>query len=241
MNEEQLRKLRQFYHSLLGQKRLFDGISGTTDHYPVMILEREIQQLLSEFPDIVPQLNIHEFHSLSHGRRSYYDANGIKAYLNMVMGRLEIEIEQTTTSPVTEKKEFYFITNGDLRKIIARDYQEIQRAYISECWKSVIILCGSVIEAILTDVLLSNETNAKKAKSSPNKPDITRWDLSDLIKVSVELCVVGSGVEKLSHSIREYRNLVHPGNEIRNKLMFDAEEARIAVEVLNIVHRDLAK
>jgi len=64
------------------------------------------------------------------------------------------------------------------------------------------------------------------------------WDLSNLIDVAVELSLVFAGVEKLSHSIREYGNLVHPGNELRNKLCFDAEEATIAIEVLNIVQRD---
>ena len=135
-------------------------------------------------------------------------------------------------TPVTEKREFAFINDLNLRDIVERDYSEIQKAYISHCWKSVIILSGGAIEAILTDLLLANETSAKSAKSASNKPDITRWDLSNLIDVSVELKLVSAGVEKLSHPIREYRNLVHPGNEVRNQLKFDAEEAKIALEVL---------
>ena len=103
------------------------------------------------------------------------------------------------------------------------------------------ILCGGAIEAILTDLIATHKSRAKSAKSAPNKPDITHWDLSDLINVVVELDLISSGVEKLSHSLREYRNLVHPGNEIRKGLTFDAEEARIAVELLNIVHRDLSE
>jgi hypothetical protein len=35
------------------------------------------------------------------------------------------------------------------------------------------------------------------------------------------------------------RNLVHPGNELRQKLAFGHEEARIALEVLNMVDREL--
>lgn len=89
-------------------------------------------------------------------------------------------------------------------------------------------------------MLKSDEANARSTKSSPKEPDIMKWDFSQLIEVAVELKLVSSSVQKLSHSLREYRNLVHPGNELRNKLRFDSEEAKIAIEVLNIVHRDLS-
>jgi hypothetical protein len=144
------------------------------------------------------------------------------------------------TVPVVLTREFCFVKDPELRKILERDYQEIQRAYNARCWKSVIIISGGAIEAILTDLLLQNESRAKAVTKAPKQPDLTRWDLSDLINVSVELGLASHAIEKLSHSVREYRNLVHPGNEIRNKLTFDAEEAKIALEVLHIVHRELS-
>ena len=149
-------------------------------------------------------------------------------------------VEQPTDTPVTEKRLFGFITDSSLREIIERDYSEIQRAYIAQCWKSVIILSGGTIEAILTDLLITNKTAALAAESAPKETNITQWNLSQLIQVAVELQLVSTSIEKLSHSLREYRNLVHPGNELRNDLRFDAEEARIAIEVLNIVQRDLS-
>ena len=63
--------------------------------------------------------------------------------------------------------------------------------------------------------------------------------LKTLIDVSVELKLVSAGVEKLSNPVREYRNLIHPGNEIRSGLTFGAEEAKIALEILHMLHRDL--
>ena len=124
--------------------------------------------------------------------------------------------EQAT--PVTQIREFGFINDPALKQCIERDYAEIQRAFIAQCWKSVIILSGGIIEAILTDLLLHNSVRAAGAVNTPKQHDSTRWDLADLIKVAVELDLVSAGVEKLSHSVREYRNLVHPGNELRNKL-----------------------
>jgi hypothetical protein len=114
-----------------------------------------------------------------------------------------------------------------------------QRAYVANCWKSVIILAGGAIEALLLDALSSDIAKAKAASSAPNKADLTKWDLADLINVAVEIHVVPNSVDKLSHSVRQYRNLVHPGNELRQRLTFDHEEARIAFEVLNMVDREL--
>jgi hypothetical protein len=92
-----------------------------------------------------------------------------------------------------------------------------------------VLACG---QRVLSDRLLG------AAKAPKGKSDITTWDLGHVINVSVELGLVSSSIDKLSHSVREYRNLIHPGNEMRNRLTFDTEEARIALEVLNMVHRD---
>ena len=245
MDSDKLNKLRAFYHSLLEQQRVLTGLDlkGAINiaKASVIPLVSEFAQLNREFPDIVQPFHIGQYRTFSHDGKEYYNYAGVLSYAAMALGRLKIYIEQPSGTPITEIRQFAFINDDNIRKIVDRDYDEIQRAYISKCWKSVIILCGGTIEAILTDLLICRDTVAKQAKSAPNKPDISRWDLSELINVAVELKLVTEGVEKLSHPIREYRNLVHPGNEIRSNLRFDAEEARISLEVLNILHRDLSK
>jgi hypothetical protein len=233
MNDKQIRRLRQFYQSLKGQQRVLDN-AIRIDNTSVRVVADEFKQIQQEFPGLLPPFNVQEFHN---GRS--YELQGIRTYIAIALGRLKGEIDDSSTTPVTEQRDFTFIHDSNLRYILERDFYEIQRAFISQCWKSVIILCGGAIEAILTDLLLANSPQAQTNSKAPSKPDITRWDLSDLIKVSVDLDLVSPGVDKLSHSLREYRNLVHPGNEIRKNLTFDAEEAKIALEVLNIVYRDL--
>ncbi len=239
MNQEQNKKLRSYYHSLVGQQQFLNTLTGGSliSSMAVKPLLTELALLKKEFPDLVPfdpepgQLKV----------GSKVNLIAVMGMLSMALGRLQAALEESTNVPVTEKREFGFVSNSNLKAIIERDYEEIQRAFISNCWKSVIILCGGSIEAILTDLLLTNKTAAMSAKSAPKGHDITRWDLSELIDVSVELKLVSAGMQKLSHPLREYRNLVHPGNEIRNKLDFGAEEAKIAVELLHILHRDLTR
>ncbi len=238
-----LLRLRQYYHSLLGQQKIFDQCQqGNINHYPVNTLKQEIDELLSNFPNSVPPFNPEDFFSHAPGgKSSYYNCPGIRSYLSRVLGRLMIAIDEPRVTPVTEKRDFSFLHDSELRSIIERDFSEIQRAFISRCWKSVIILCGAAIETVLADLLMVNSVQATASAKAPDQQDITRWDLFDLIEVCVDLKLVTQGVEKLSHPIREYRNLVHPGRELREKLVFDAEEARIALEVLNIVFRDLSQ
>jgi hypothetical protein len=242
MESEKLNKLRTFYHSLLEQQQslsVLDTKMMYIDKKALTPLVNELIAVSEEFPDLLPPFNPSQYAVAMHSGGTSYHLVSIKTHTAMVIGRLKTIIEQPTNTPVTEQRQFRFINNVKLRTIIERDYSEIQRAYIAQCWKSVIILSGGSIEAILADLLKSNEKAAISAKSAPSETDIMRWDLSQLIKVAVELKLVSVGVEKLSQPLREYRNLVHPGNEIRNDLRFDSEEARIAIEVLNIVQRDL--
>ena len=61
-----------------------------------------------------------------------------------------------------------------------------------------------------------------------------------LILVSVDLKLVQPGLDKFSHSVREYRDLVHPAVEVRSSLQVNREEATIAIEILNMLHRELS-
>ena len=86
-----------------------------------------------------------------------------------------------------------------------------------------------------------DESRAKAANSAPTKTDLARWDLSDLIKVGVELKIVEPSAETLAGVVRQYRNLIHPGNELRNKLSIGRLDAESALNVLRIIHRDLSR
>jgi hypothetical protein len=124
---------------------------------------------------------------------------------------------------------------------VERDYHELGRAFVVQCWKSIIVLSGGIIEAILLDLLRRDETAARAASKAPKNGDLLRWYLAALIDVALELGLVNHAIENLSQTVRFFRNLVHPGREVRQGIRFNAEEARIAFEVVNILAHDLGR
>ena len=241
MSSEKLKKAKAYYNSLKRHSELLSqqcekrllGKSIT-----LSLIEDEISSLKNEDIISIPDFKVDNFETQD---RKHFWPETLLTYINRVISLLESELSDNIASSLIEYRKFNFVKDSEILNIIERDYEEIQRAIIAQCYKSVIILAGSLIEAILTDTLIQNEKVSLGAKEAPRKkPDIKEWNLNECIKVAVGEEMVSKGVEKLSHSVREYRNLVHPGNEIINKLKFGAEEAKIALEVLHIVHRDLS-
>jgi hypothetical protein len=140
---------------------------------------------------------------------------------------------------------FEFVQHSDLKKIIERDYAELQRVRIATGAKSRYVLCGGLIEALLLDSLLHDEAKARAARRSPKLKGGTQvkplldWNLGELIDIALDLQIIETDAEQFSHGVRNYRNLIHPGKEIQSKQKVATEEAEIAEKVLEIVIREL--
>lgn len=240
--EDSQSKIRAYRHSLSGIKSVFDEAT-TTSHMAegglVDGYESFVNDVNSNFEGLLTPFNKADFFSHRNGERSsYYQADGIRLHIANNLGKLKVRAENVSDTPATENRDFGFITNTDLRKIIERDYQEIQRGIISGNWKSTIILSGGAIETILLNILLDNSEPALTSEKAPSEADLNKWHLNDLIEVALELNLVSPQVASLSHTVRSYRNLIHPGVELRLGLSVEPEEAKIALQVLNILIRE---
>lgn len=144
-----------------------------------------------------------------------------------------------------EAPTFDFIQRKELIPVLVRDYTEVVTCIKSACWKSAIILCGSAIEAVLYDLLKQNESVALSSKAAQkykgSVSPLEEWKLNSLINTASELSLVSKGVEGLSHTAREFRNLIHPLKEINEDYKLEKEEAENAVTTLKILLRDLMK
>jgi hypothetical protein len=138
------------------------------------------------------------------------------------------------------REEFPFVSDPKLREICCRDYLELGKGRRARAYKSTIILSGGLLEAVLSDALGREAAKAKASyrKLYPKKKRVG-WTLESLIEVAEDLGIITPGATQLSHTLRDYRNLVHPDKEIRSGYKVQKEEAEIAVNMVRIVMRDL--
>jgi hypothetical protein len=246
MKSQEVRRIRGFYHAMLGVQQTLAAIPTkqpgmVVDQSTYGMVRDEVEQIASTLPNLLPKFERVAFLSHDVGRGAYYHLDALKLYVGRAVGRLKAAIDEQESNPVTQEREFTYVSDPALRGMIVRDYAEAQRAFIANCWKASIILSGGLLEAVLLDLVAQHEMSATSSRKAPKKPgSLQHWPLSTLIDVAVDLELVTPGIEKLSHPIREYRNLVHPGVELRSGLTFGEEEARIALEVLHILDRDLS-
>jgi len=157
--------------------------------------------------------------------------------------RLEQEIQAKSSSQPEakqiEKEDFSFVVDTELREIIERDYEEVQKVKNARAPKATIVLAGSIIEALLLEALLKDSPKAKTSPKAPKENDLRKWHLNSSIEVAEDLGKIKEDTTKFSYVVKDYRNLIHPGKEIRIKLKPKPEEAEIAFQVLKKVIRDL--
>lgn len=245
MTQYDVNDLRVNYQALREIQKVIEAEAGTSgsgmaDGTLVLQYEQFMAQAEAELPNLLVKFNPQDYFSHNNGGRqsTYYRASGIRAHIGRNLAILKVRSENLADTPVIVEKSFEFIADESIRSILQRDYQEVQRNMISRNWKSAIILSGGSIEAILLDLIQNNADLAKSSDVAPNEANFLKWDLSSLIDVAVDIELVGAEAAKLTHSVREYRNLIHPGLEVRSKLKVEPEEANIAINVLNIIIRD---
>ncbi len=200
------------------------------------VVEQFVREVEEEVPGLLPKFDPSALRGRWPAAFGRYDMASVRAWIALALGRLEAPPPtgpQSSVSAIPLK----FVSDPKLREILEADMAELRRAYAANCLKSTIILCGAAIEALLVDALARHTTGQPNA---PTPAKLLEWSLGTLIDKAIEYNLIRSAAAKFSHSVREFRNLVHPGRAVRETHTIDQEEARIAIEILNIVVRDLS-
>jgi hypothetical protein len=116
-------------------------------------------------------------------------------------------------------------------------FEEIKKCLTAKAPMSVIFLSGSSLEGILLGFALKypSEFNcsrlAPKNKEGKVKP-FHEWTLNNFIDVANDVGLLKDDVKKFSHSLRDFRNYIHPYEQVSSKFNPDEHTAKICWNVL---------
>ena len=136
---------------------------------------------------------------------------------------------------------------SNLKPIIKNRMKELQICVENKAYLSAIILMGSTLEAILFWLANENPSKFNQVNSTPkNKNDgkplkFNEWTLSNLIDVSCETKFIGEDVKKFSHGLRDFRNYIHPYQQMISCFIPDYDTTKICWQVLQCVINDLTR
>lgn len=136
--------------------------------------------------------------------------------------------------------------DGTVSSILQQRVDEIRKCLNAKAPLSVIFLCGSTLEGILLGVASGKAKDFNQATGSPKDKTgkvkyFQDWCLSDFINVARELNLLGEDVKKFSHALRDFRNYIHPYQQMSSNFNPDEHTAKICWQVLQTAIIQLSK
>lgn len=130
--------------------------------------------------------------------------------------------------------------------VLENRLKEIEKCFKNEIHLSLIFQCGSTLEGVLLGVANRNIKEFNQAKSSPKNKDtgkvkpIYEWSLAQLIDVAFEVGLIQRDVKKFSHELRDFRNYIHPMQQVAQRFNPDMHTSKVCYQVLMMAIADLA-
>ena len=121
--------------------------------------------------------------------------------------------------------------------VIESRLAEALRALSADAHLSVIFLCGSVLEAVLLGAAQKEPARFNRASASPKASNgsvkqFHEWSLAQFIDVACEVDLLKPDVKKFSHGLRDFRNYIHPYEQMVSGFTPDEHTAKLCFQVL---------
>ncbi len=136
----------------------------------------------------------------------------------------EIQIKNIGLDPIIES-------------ILIERIEEIKVCLNAKASLSVIFLAGSTLEGIFLGLALKYPKEFSSCLASPKDKEgkvkkFQDWVLSNFIDVSYEMKLIKEDIKKFSHSLRDFRNYIHPYAQMSANFSPDNQTSKISFQVL---------
>jgi hypothetical protein len=130
--------------------------------------------------------------------------------------------------------------------IIESRINEIQLAMNAKASLASIIMCGSTLEGILLGIALLHPEQFNRSSVAPKDKDgkimpFQKWTLANYIDVAHDIGIIKEDIKKFSHSLRDFRNYIHPYEQLANSFSPNEHTAMICFQVLKAAIFQLAE
>lgn len=183
--------------------------------------------------------------AISIGKLDSKDIELAQQYISELQGKNPIStaVKIELTEDDFLKQEFSKIDisklglDSSFEKVIQQRLNEIKKTLQSEASLSVIFLCGSTLEGLLLHVATQNPQKFNISKSAPKDKDgkvkqLYDWTLDNLINVAHEENFIKLDIKKFAHTLKDFRNYIHPRQQASQNFNPDKHTAEISWKVL---------
>ena len=125
-----------------------------------------------------------------------------------------------------------------ISQIINHRIEEIKSCMKGGCYLSAVVMIGGVLEGILLGTANANPHLFNRTQSTPKcqqdgKPKpFYEWNLANFIDVACDADFLKLDVKKFSHILREFRNYIHPYQQMQAQFSPDEHTASLCFQVL---------
>ncbi len=130
--------------------------------------------------------------------------------------------------------------------VLNQRLDEIRKCLTARASLAVIFLCGSTLEGILLGIASAKPKDFNQCALSPKDDQgkvkqFCHWTLSEFINVARDLGLLGEDMKKFGHALRDFRNYIHPYQQISEKFDPNENTAKVCWTVLQAAITQLPK
>ena len=129
-------------------------------------------------------------------------------------------------------------------EIIQSRLNEAQSCLKVGAYLAVIFHCGSVLEAVLLGAAQKEPERFNRSQAGPKRDGKIKvfqdWSLSEFINVAHDIGLLKPDVQEFSHGLREFRNYIHPYQQMASGFTPDEYTAKICFQVLRAALADVS-
>lgn len=163
-----------------------------------------------------------------------------------------LTVKETSSEEEFLQKQYEIISvsalniDGNIRGVVNQRIKEIDICMKAKAPLAAIFLAGSTLEGILLNTAINNPKAFNQSPSAPKNKEgkvlnLNDWKLSQLIDVACEIGLLDLDIKKFSHSLRDFRNYIHPYEQALAGFNPDDDTAKICWQVLKAAVTDLSK